>query len=316
MFNIAIITTLALALPQSGYISTVSVANPLTVSNWVTCRAGIDACASSDYQCCIGPVDVLINKSTCRLSNFCASQDQLQSKPVVQDWVTCGPNDKCASSGFTCCVAPSDFSGLSTDKATCRDPSMCAGATPNSPIAPASVVLVPNYGQCTSSSSQCASPSFKCCVAQNDFNGSYKQTCRASSDCYTTPQPKQSQQQTPSAAVHVPAKPAAQTYSNTQSAALTYYDPSTGGGACTGHVYSKYDMIVAVSSSVLHSQNLCGKQITLIAPNGNSAKVTVVDECDENGGCVPGTIDGTQSGVWGALGLSTGLGRVGITWTV
>lgn len=110
-----------------------------------------------------------------------------------------------------------------------------------------------------------------------------------------------------------------------ESGQLTFYDPSTGGGACTGKIYSSTDMVVALSSSLLNKNipnlSLCGKRIDIAYNDQKSEKVahvvaTVVDECSEKDGCVKGTVDGTVGGVWKALGLHTDLGKVAITWRV
>ena len=96
-----------------------------------------------------------------------------------------------------------------------------------------------------------------------------------------------------------------------RSAKFTYYDPTTGGGACDGIVYRSYDMIVAMSDDILK----CGATIRLTASNGNSVVVRAVDKCDMNHGCQGNSIDATP-GVWGALGMDLGIGRTSIGYTI
>ncbi|KAH9184642.1 hypothetical protein AeNC1_013382 [Aphanomyces euteiches] len=84
---------------------------PKTIPDWITCRQGVDKCASNGWVCCVAPADVSSGKMTCRPGgDECAYS--------IPDWYSCNPaTDTCASSDWVCCVAPAD---VSTGKTTCR----------------------------------------------------------------------------------------------------------------------------------------------------------------------------------------------------
>jgi hypothetical protein len=91
---------------------------------------------------------------------------------------------------------------------------------------------------------------------------------------------------------------------------LTWYEFKGVGGMCEGIAYPDEAMVCAMHTDIRE----CGRTIRITIPSGRSVNCRVVDECDKNHGCLPGTIDGTR-GVWGALGVDLGVGVVNdISW--
>jgi hypothetical protein len=113
----------------------------------------------------------------------------------------------------------------------------------------------------------------------------------------------------PAAAAPAP-QPAARPASSSTS--FTFYDPTTGGGACAGVRYSQADFVVALATDLYAGGSRCGQTIYLNA-GGKTVQATVVDQCLVAGGCEPGNIDSTVA-VWRALGLNTDLGRTRISY--
>jgi hypothetical protein len=91
---------------------------------------------------------------------------------------------------------------------------------------------------------------------------------------------------------------------------LTWYQFHGVGGMCQGRAYPDDAIVCAMHTDI--RQCLRNIRITVTA-TGRSVTCFVVDECDRNHGCQPGTIDGTP-GVWRALGLNLDLGVSAITW--
>ncbi|ORY43727.1 hypothetical protein BCR33DRAFT_766418 [Rhizoclosmatium globosum] len=93
------------------------------IDSWMTCNSG-DTCNTPGYKCCVAPADAAngSGKTTCRPSSDCSdyvipnNNAPNQQPGWIADWQNCSSNS-CASSGFTCCVAPNDFN---TGKTTCR----------------------------------------------------------------------------------------------------------------------------------------------------------------------------------------------------
>jgi hypothetical protein len=87
---------------------------------------------------------------------------------------------------------------------------------------------------------------------------------------------------------------------------LTWYQFKGVGGMCEGRAYSDDDLVCAMHTDIRE----CGRTIEIkILSTGRTVNCRVVDECDKNHGCLPGTIDGTP-GVWRALGVELGVGVV------
>ncbi len=99
-------------------------------------------------------------------------------------------------------------------------------------------------------------------------------------------------------------------FNNIQSGgSLTFYDPSTGGGACDGIVHKRDDLVVAMPPNTKR----CGSFIKIFYRD-RSVVAKIVDQCP---GCWETGIDGTL-GVWAALGISEGsanqIGRLDVEW--
>jgi hypothetical protein len=91
---------------------------------------------------------------------------------------------------------------------------------------------------------------------------------------------------------------------------LTWYEFKGVGGMCEGRAYPDDAIVCAMHTDIRE----CGRTIRITIPSGRSVDCRVVDECDKNHGCLPGTIDGTR-GVWAALGVDLGVGVVNnIRW--
>ncbi|KAJ3361391.1 hypothetical protein HDU91_003937 [Kappamyces sp. JEL0680] len=184
--------------------------------------------------------------------------------------------------------------------------------------------VVKDWEPCNADS-VCASSSFVCCQAWSDTSsGTF--TCRDSKYCAASNGLSGSgsgsgvvvttHTEAPAPATEAPSVPtqASNAEHGSGSASLTYYSPETGGAFCDGHVYSSYDLIVAISNDLMQGHSNCGKTIRVFAGNGY-VDATVVDQCDTNGGCTPGNIDGTTR-LWAALGLGLGAGRVQVTYSI
>ena len=113
-----------------------------------------------------------------------------------------------------------------------------------------------------------------------------------------------------SAPVSAPVQQPQQSFSST--ASFTFYDPTTGGGACAGVRYTQNDFIVAIATDLYAGGSRCGQTVYLSA-GGNTVQATVVDLCNMDHGCAAGNIDSTVA-VWRALGLNTDLGRTRISY--
>jgi hypothetical protein len=83
-----------------------------------------------------------------------------------------------------------------------------------------------------------------------------------------------------------------------------------GGGAsqCTEKFHSDKTRVVALQTGIFANKATCGKNVKIFA-NGRSTTAIVVDQCDVNHGCLPGTVDATKA-VWDDLGLNYDLGVV------
>jgi hypothetical protein len=87
-----------------------------------------------------------------------------------------------------------------------------------------------------------------------------------------------------------------------KSVKVTWYDPLTGGGACTGKRHGGQEMVIAVAPSFGAK---CGQGV-LLKSNGRECRVTVVDRCM---GCNAYHIDATP-GVWTCLGIALSIGEI------
>lgn len=87
----------------------------------------------------------------------------------------------------------------------------------------------------------------------------------------------------------------------------TFYN--VGLGSC-GKTNKDSDKVVALSSSLMSSGDLCGKKIQAKGPNGK-VTATVVDTCPS---CAEGDVDFSQ-GAFTEIG-SLDAGRVPITWSI
>jgi hypothetical protein len=95
-----------------------------------------------------------------------------------------------------------------------------------------------------------------------------------------------------------------------QSGRLTWYQFHGVGGMCQGRAYPDDAIVCAMHTDIRQ----CLRTIRITVPStGRSVDCYVVDECDRNHGCLPGTIDGTP-GVWRALGLNLDIGVMSIQW--
>ena len=179
----------------------------INVPAWSNCNPSADTCISG-YTCCVGPADANTSplKYTCRTANAVGqSYGCLASTPppptssTIAAWSTC-PNpstDKCATTGYICCVAPADL-GLKTgvngqDKQTCRPSNQCASTS--TPPPPTSSTIAA-WSTCPNpTTDKCATTGYICCVAPADLglktgvNGQDKQTCRPSNQCASTSTP-------------------------------------------------------------------------------------------------------------------------------
>lgn len=98
-----------------------------------------------------------------------------------------------------------------------------------------------------------------------------------------------------------------------------------GGGAsqCDEQYHSNDTPVVALSTGWYNEGSRCGKEI-IIHGNGQTTTALVVDECDSKVGCdeehgyqAPcrnNIVDGSNA-VWEALGMSTDVGEMAITWS-
>ncbi|CAK4937518.1 unnamed protein product [Aphanomyces euteiches] len=111
------------------------------VADWNACQKGKDKCSSSGWVCCVSPADLASGKTTCRPGGTECSSPTVAPTPkatptpkkdAIPDWNACQTGvDKCASSGWVCCVSPSD---TASGKTTCRPGGTeCASSTPPPP---------------------------------------------------------------------------------------------------------------------------------------------------------------------------------------
>ena len=92
---------------------------------------------------------------------------------------------------------------------------------------------------------------------------------------------------------------------------LTWYEFKGGPAYCDGKTRQEHELVIAMSTRLV--QGKCGRKARLYHANGKTVDVTVVDACDENGGCRANNIDGTR-GVWDALGLNLDIGVSSVRW--
>ncbi|KAK2615785.1 hypothetical protein N8I77_002512 [Diaporthe amygdali] len=113
------------------------------------------------------------------------------------------------------------------------------------------------------------------------------------------------------------AAPAPQSSRGITSGSLTWYTEGLGQGytAC-GTLSAITDHIAALSPADYgeyanpNESPVCGKQIRVHGPNGNSVLATVADRC---AGCATGDVDVTPT-VFLELGYAQDVGRVAIDW--
>ncbi|KAH9120458.1 hypothetical protein LEN26_011086 [Aphanomyces euteiches] len=97
--------------------------------------------AEGGWVCCVSPADLASGKTTCRPGGTECSSPTVAPTPratptpkkdTIPDWNACQTGvDKCASSGWVCCVSPSD---TASGKTTCRPGGTeCASSTPPPP---------------------------------------------------------------------------------------------------------------------------------------------------------------------------------------
>ncbi|ORY91229.1 RlpA-like double-psi beta-barrel-protein domain-containing protein-containing protein [Syncephalastrum racemosum] len=105
----------------------------------------------------------------------------------------------------------------------------------------------------------------------------------------------------------VNAAPLLQRRSKSYSGDGTFY--TVGLGSC-GKTNKDSDKVVALSSSLMSSGDLCGKKIKAKGPEG-TVTATVVDTCPS---CAEGDVDFSQ-GAFTEIG-TVDAGRVSITWSI
>jgi hypothetical protein len=108
-------------------------------------------------------------------------------------------------------------------------------------------------------------------------------------------------------------QPVARTYSTTST--LKYYYYNGGLNTCEEKTHAETDLVVAMSTSMFNWD--CRREIRNIEirakKTGRTARVAVVDVCNEDHGCAKNVVDGTI-GVWAALGLDLSDGVAEIEW--
>jgi len=91
----------------------------------------------------------------------------------------------------------------------------------------------------------------------------------------------------------------------------------SGGGpaACDGGYHNNGDPLAALSTAWYGDGSRCLKPIRITSTQtGRSVMAEVVDECDTDSGCKDNEVSTSQA-VWEALGLTTNIGEVSITWS-